>query len=100
MKYSRRQHFARIKQQANQRKKQPLTPRDQQLLSILRDKYIELGRSPTISEVPEAPEIKTRFGLWKYALEAANLPILNDPEQQKIRLKEMTQAKKDNICCP
>lgn len=85
MTYSRRHHFSSIKQQADQRKSQPLTPRDQQLLSILVEKYNELGRSPTSAEIPEASEIKTRFGLWRNALETAGLPLLNDPEQQRMR---------------
>ena len=69
----------------------PITPRDQQLLSILTEKYIELGRSPTMPEVPEAAEIKARFGLWRNALETAGLPLLNDPEQQRLRQDEKTR---------
>ena len=85
MKYSRKNYFAQTKQQADQRKKQPLSPEDLQLLSILIEKYNELGRSPTMAEVTKASEIKKRFGLWRNALEAANLPLLNDPEQQRLR---------------
>lgn len=93
MKYSRKHHFYRIKQQADQRKTLPITPQDQQLLSILVEKYEELGRSPTMAEVPEATEIKTRFGLWRNALKAAGLPLLNDPEQQKLRQRNSSLAK-------
>ena len=93
MTYSRRHHFSRIKQQADQRKGQPLTSRDLELLAILTEKYIELGRSPTTSEIPEASEIKIRFGFWRNALEAANLPPLNDPEQQKLRQSERKSFK-------
>ena len=93
MKYSRRHHFYRIKQQTDQSKAQPITAQDQQLLSILTEKYIELGRSPTMSEVPEAAEIKARFSLWRNALEAAGLPLLNDPEQQKLRQKSTNLTK-------
>lgn len=85
MKYSRRQHFDHIKQQADQKKERPITEQDQQLLDILIAKYNELGRSPTMAEVPEAAEIKARFGIWRNALEAAELPLLNDPEQQRLR---------------
>lgn len=95
MKYSRRQHFSQAKQQADQRKNQPLTSRDLQLLYILTEKYHELGRSPTTAEVPEAAEIKTRFGLWRNALEAADLPLLNDPEQQRLRQSKRDHSKMD-----
>ena len=91
MTYSRRHHFSHIKQQADQRKNLPLSSRDQELLSILKLKYTELGRSPTMAEVPEAAEIKARFGLWRNALEAAGLPLLNDPEQQRLRQDKETR---------
>ena len=83
MKYSRRQHFFQIKQKADQKKEQLITEQDQRLLAILIEKYNELGRSPTMAEVPGAAEIKARFGLWRNALEA--LPLLNAPEQQRLR---------------
>ena len=91
MKYSRRQLFFQIRQKAEQKKERPLTEQDQQLLGILIAKYNELGRSPTMAEVPEAAEIKARFGLWRNALEAAGLPLLNDPDQQRIRQGEKTR---------
>ena len=99
MKYSRRQHFDRIKQHADQKKARPITEQDQQLLDILIAKYNELGRSPTMAEVPEAAEIKVRFGIWRNALEAAGLPILNDPGQQKLRQSEKTEIEKSKVSC-
>ena len=96
MTYSRRHHFSSIKQQADQRKNLPLSSRDQELLSILKLKYTELGRSPTMAEVPEASEIKTRFGLWRNALEAASLPSLNSPEQQHLRQNKHLSSPQKN----
>lgn len=100
MKQARSTHFYHVKKQANQRKDRPLTQQDGRLLAILTEKYIQLGRSPTIAEVPEAAEIKARFGFWKHALAAANLPLLNDPEQQRMRQKEKTQEEKNTFCRP
>lgn len=100
MKHTRRTHFSSIKQQADQKKDRPLTQRDQQLLTILIEKYHQLGRSPTITEVPEAAEIKARFGIWKNALAAANLPLLNAPEQQRIRQKEKAEHKENSLSLP
>ena len=53
----------------------------------------ELGRSPKVGEVPEAARIKARFRIWKYALMAAGLPVMNDPEQVRAREKEKLESK-------
>lgn len=100
MKHTRRTHFSHIKQQADQKKDRPLMQRDQRLLIILTEKYKQLGRSPTMTDVPEAAEIKARFGIWKNALAAANLPLLNDPEQQRIRQKEKAENEETSRTLP
>ncbi|MDD3410877.1 MAG: hypothetical protein PHY12_08730 [Eubacteriales bacterium] len=65
-----------------------LTPRDEALLTPLRQKARELGRTPTVGEVPQAAALKARFRLWKHAVLAAGLPALNDPAQTRLREKE------------
>ncbi len=67
---------------------QPLTKEDQAILAPLIAKAQELGRSPKVGEVSEAARIKARFRIWKYALMAAELPVMNDPEQVRAREKE------------
>lgn len=83
----RREYFGNVKSKNSVLSSSPLNSDDRKLLEplILRSKI--LGYSPTVSEVPEAAKIKSRFGLWKTALSAAGLPPLNDPEQQRLRLK-------------
>ena len=83
-------HFSQVKKQHNHQKNIPLTKQDEELLALLTSKYLELGRSPTTAEIPRAGEFKKRFGNWKNALSAANLPALNDPQQQKLRQKKQS----------
>ncbi len=85
MKKSRRTRFDNVNKRNAILKERPITEQDQVLLDILRNKYAQLGRSPTISEIPQASMIKARFGFWKNALEAAGLPPMNAPEQQRLR---------------
>lgn len=72
---------------------QPLTEEDRAILVPLLARARELGRSPKVGEVPEAARIKARFRIWKYALMAAGLPVMNDPEQVRAREKEKNEAK-------
>ena len=67
---------------------QPLTAEDRAILAPLLARARELGRSPKVGEVPEAARIKARFRIWKYALMAEGLPVMNDPEQVRAREKE------------
>ncbi len=69
------------------------TDRDMEILKPLIDKARELGRTPSVSEVPSAALIKSRFRIWKNAVSAAGLPAMNDPEQVRIRDIE-SRAKK------
>lgn len=82
-------HFARVKQRDKKQKEAPLTPQDHELLALLKDKYAQLGRTPTQSDVSAVSiiKIKDRFGFWKNTISAAGLPPLNDPEQVKLREK-------------
>lgn len=66
---------------------EPLTAADRALLQPVIDKYHELGRTPTVSEVNNVSDIKRRFRIWKNAVLAAGLPALNSPEQTKLREK-------------
>ena len=65
----------------------PLDEKDNALLLPLKEKARELGRTPTVSEVPSSPQIKRRFRIWKNAVLAAGLPSLNSPEQAHLRQK-------------
>lgn len=67
---------------------EPLAPGDEALLDGLRERARALGRSPKVSETPDAARLKARFGLWKRALQAAGLPGMNDPEQVRLRERE------------
>lgn len=67
---------------------QPLSDEDRVILAPLIARARELGRSPKVGEVPEASRIKARFRIWKYALMAAGLPVMNDPEQVRTRERE------------
>lgn len=62
-----------------------LTDEEQEIQRPLIAKAKELGRTPTIREVPEAAKIKTKFRIWKLAIQAAGLPPLTDPEQTYLR---------------
>lgn len=82
-------HMKRERQMNGQWKPgQPLTKEDQAILAPLIARARELGRSPKVGEVSEAARIKARFRIWKYALMAAGLPVMNDPEQVRAREKE------------
>lgn len=63
----------------------PLEEKDHELLLPLKEKARELGRTPTVSEVATASQIKRRFRIWKNAVLAAGLPPLNSPEQALLR---------------
>lgn len=67
---------------------EPLTARDREILAPLIAKAKELGRTPMVSEVPSSALIKSRFRIWKYAVLAAGLPAMNDPDQVRIREAE------------
>lgn len=69
-----------------------LTDRDKEILQPLLEKALELGRTPTKGEVKSAGIVKGRFRLWEYAILAAGLPQLRDPEQARLRLRDK-QAK-------
>ena len=64
---------------------EPLSEADRALLQPMIEKSLELGRTPTVSEVDNASQIKSRFRIWKNAVLAAGLPALNSPEQVKLR---------------
>lgn len=48
---------------------------NKELLGIIVDKYIELGRSPYAKEIKESKTIIRRFGTWNKALNEAGLTI-------------------------
>lgn len=64
---------------------EPLTAYDLEMLRPLLAKAKELGYTPTISEVPAAYKIKSRFRIWNDAVFAAGLPPLNDMDQRRKR---------------
>jgi len=66
----------------------PLDARDHALLQPLKDKARKLGRTPTVSEVETAANIKRLFRIWKNAILAAGLPALATPEQIKLRERQ------------
>ncbi|MCI9470814.1 MAG: hypothetical protein HFH56_06315 [Lachnospiraceae bacterium] len=69
---------------------EPLTEKDERLLSVLKKTYKQLGYTPSQKEVPNAPAIKKRFRLWSDAILAAGLPKYSDIEQ--IRKREAKKA--------
>lgn len=72
-----------------------LDDRDIEILKPLIEKARELGRTPSVSEVPTAALIKSRFRIWKNAVSAAGLPAMNDPEQVRIRELESRERKSE-----
>lgn len=66
----------------------PLSEEERTLLKPLVTRAKELGRTPTVKEVPEASRIKAYFRIWRMAVEAAGLPSLDDPEQVHLRSLE------------
>ena len=73
---------------------QILTLRDRELLEPLLIKAAELGYTPTQLEVPQARRIKRRFLTWGNAVNAAGLPWVNTPEQQKLRAQARRERRK------
>ena len=62
-----------------------LTEEDIELLQPVKRFYIAHGYSPTKVDVPNYPELRKRFRIWKDVLSACGLPMLTDPEQVRRR---------------
>lgn len=75
---------------------EPLTEKDEALLSVLKRTYKQLGYTPSQKEVPNAPAIKKRFRLWSDAILAAGLPKYSDIEQIRKREKKQAWEKRAN----
>lgn len=75
---------------------EPLTPKDEALLSVLRRTYEQLGYTPSQKQVPNARAIKQRFRLWSDAVRAAGLPKYNDIEQIRKREAKQSWEKRTN----
>ena len=73
---------------------EPLTAKDQAMLSVLVRKYNQLGYVPSQKEVPNARAIKKRFRIWADAVAAAGLPIHCTPGQSRIRMKKREWEKR------
>lgn len=77
------------------KKGDPLTREDEELLSVLVEKYEELGYTPSKNEVPNSSSIKQRFRVWSDAVLAAGLPKYNDPDQMRIRTRKKQKEAKE-----
>lgn len=73
---------------------EPLTQKDLDMLSVLVQKYNQLGYVPSQKEVPNARAIKKRFRIWADAVAAAGLPTNCTPGQSRIRTKKYEWEKR------
>lgn len=64
---------------------EPLTDNDRKLLQVVVSVYEKQGFTPTKRECPNREVLKKRFRTWGDVLNAAGLPKLSDPEQQRKR---------------
>lgn len=78
---------------------EPLTKKDEELLSTLVRIYQQCGYVPAMKGVPNAAAIKMRFRTWKDALAAAGLPSMNDPEQQRRRQQKIQEERRVSTNC-
>ena len=76
---------------------QPITERDRDILAPLVAKYRELGRTPTKDEISDSARIKSRFRIWRDAVEAAGLPPLGCKEQVLMREAEAMNIRIDDL---
>ena len=79
---------------------EPLTAHDRKLLKPLLLKAAELGYTPSQAEVPYARRIKKRFCTWSNAVDAADLPWVNNPEQHKLRAQARRQRRQSERARP
>lgn len=71
----------------------PVTEDDIKLLGEVKEFYKKNGYVPTTKDISNFQKLKSRFRTWKNVLLAAELPVVNDAEQQRLRVLAQERGK-------